>query len=292
MSKMGENSAGFGVIVYMKKNVIIVSLFAMFSAVNSHAEIASKAWVESAIEPVDTKVDNHIANKYGTTAAEVSGYATVLENATTKYQTYPTMAMTDQMIEDAQSVKIDGTVYNDRNSVMVRNSSGAYVKGTGTDISVNDGAITVNHATKATQDNDGNTITDTYATKALVGTPNWNSAPSTVFNISQWVESLEDSKQNNLSVLSTSEGRTGTAETARSINAKNLKEIVQGDSTTAGLAPGAVLNGYTVASSASNVAATDTIQAAIGKLEKKADEPWKQVSAALMIQPMRSTLRI
>ena len=59
---------------------------------------------------------------------------------------------------------IPKTISADKNSVMVRNSAGTYVKGTGSDISVSDaGAITVNHATKANQIPSGSETSTTFA---------------------------------------------------------------------------------------------------------------------------------
>ena len=58
--------------------------------------------------------------------------------------------VTGGTVYTALSDKVDTTVAGDANGVVVRNSSGLAMKGTGTDISVsNAGAITVNHATYA-----------------------------------------------------------------------------------------------------------------------------------------------
>ena len=60
--------------------------------------------------------------------------------------------------------KINTTVAGDANGVMVRNSSGVAMKATGSDISVaNDGALTVNHATKANQIPSGSQNSSTFA---------------------------------------------------------------------------------------------------------------------------------
>ena len=135
---------------------------------SARADLASTSYVDGQITPVETKIDNHIDDMYGTTDNELSGYANVLNNETQKFTKYPTMAMTNQMINDSQGLKVNLAVPNDANSVMVRGAGGVAIKGTGTDITVNNGAITVNHATKATKDNDGNVITSTYATQTTV----------------------------------------------------------------------------------------------------------------------------
>ena len=140
---------------------------------SARADLASTSYVDEQINPVETKIDNHIDDLYGTNADEIEGYAE-LTDAEMKTK-YPTVALVDQMASDARSNSIARTMGGDKNSVMVRNSTGTYVKGTGTDITVADnGAITVNHATtadsatSATQDGNGNVITSTYATQATV----------------------------------------------------------------------------------------------------------------------------
>ncbi|MBP5363899.1 MAG: hypothetical protein J6Y49_00925 [Alphaproteobacteria bacterium] len=91
-------------------------------------------------------------------------------------------------------------------------------------------------------------------------------------------------KQDDLTVMSVSEGQTGTATTERSMDAAKLKQIVQGSSTAAGLGQGSVLGPNYAKSTATgtnlNVAKTDTVNAAIGKLEKKADDAAAAAAAA------------
>ena len=87
------------------------------------------------------------------------------------------------------------------------------------------------------------------------------------------VQMAIDTKQDDLTVMSVSEGTTGTATTERSMDAAKLKEIVQGTNAETnpvnGLAANAYLTGYTKGSSNAAVATTDTIKTAIGKLENQ-----------------------
>ena len=119
--------------------------------------------VKKAVLALDSKKEEY-ANKYGMTTAEVSGYSTVLNDDTQKYVKYPTMAVTNQMINDSQANKVNVAITTDANSVMVRGTGGAAMKGTGSDITVaGNGAITVNHATKANQIPYGSENATTYA---------------------------------------------------------------------------------------------------------------------------------
>ena len=106
-----------------------------------------------------------------------------------------------------------------------------------------------------------------------------------VFDGSHWVfiGGYDYNTNTTYSAMSVSEGRTGTATSARSMRADYLKQIVQGTDAAGGngLAQGAKLgDGYAKASSASDVTKSDTIREAIGKLEKKADDAAAAASAA------------
>ena len=166
----------------------------MLVASTAHAEIASKAYVDDLIDPVATQITTHAADtnvhvtavekaawdakqdalgytpeNHANMVTSTSTYNTYLTNA----DAYPNMPVVNQMIANSNITtnaaiarKIDSQVAADANTVMVRDSGGNYVKGLGNAVSVaNDGTITVNEATKATQDGSGNTITTTYATK-------------------------------------------------------------------------------------------------------------------------------
>jgi len=75
--------------------------------------------------------------------------------------------------------------------------------------------------------------------------------------------------------MSVNEGKEGIVAQPRSVTAANLKKIVQGtndaSSPVDGLAANAYLTGYTGPTTRADVASTDTIKDAIGKLEQKAD---------------------
>ena len=90
------------------------------------------------------------------------------------------------------------------------------------------------------------------------------------------------------SAMTVSEGRTATATNARTMRADYLKQIVQGTSTTAGLGQGSVLGPDYAKSTATgtnlDVAKTDTVTGAIGKLEKKADDAAAAAAAAATAQ--------
>ena len=102
--------------------------------------------VGSATKPVYIKSD-------GTTAAITSyeGNAATATKATKDGDgnTITTTYATKSELTSASGDKIDKTVAGDANAVMVRNASGTYVKGTGSDVSVSNGAVTVNHSIKS-----------------------------------------------------------------------------------------------------------------------------------------------
>ena len=87
-----------------------------------------------------------------------------------------------------------------------------------------------------------------------------------IFDGSYWVFAGHGLDNNTTySTMSVAEGLAGTADSNRSLQAVNLKQIIQG------LAPGSALTGYEKAETVAAVAATDTISDAIGKLEKAID---------------------
>lgn len=71
--------------------------------------------------------------------------------------------VTGGTVYTALADKVDTTKVADANGVMVRNTAGTAMKATGTDITVNNGALTVNHATSANSIPNGSENATSYA---------------------------------------------------------------------------------------------------------------------------------
>ena len=109
-------------------------------------------------------------------------------------------------------------------------------------------------AAKATADANGNTITTTYATKSELN----NKADSTVF-----VGSGSNAASGLVPAPST------TAGTTKYLREDGTWQVPPNDGTSVG--SGIVLTGYEKAGSVSSISASDTVNSAIGKLEKALD---------------------
>ena len=156
-----------------KTSIFTVSLIAMMAAMPAYAEIASSAYVQSQIQPVETKIDNHVADttvhvtaeqKTAWNAKEDSSNKVTDKSDYTKYltggaqassgtQVYPSMSVAEAMIndqlDDSLSDYVEKTDDGSLNKLMIRNASGVATNGTGTDISVSGTTVTVNHAMAA-----------------------------------------------------------------------------------------------------------------------------------------------
>lgn len=94
------------------------------------------------------------ANTLGSAAWENAGGSVASGN---------TGLVTGGTVYTALADKVDTTKVADANGVMVRNTAGTAMKATGTDITVNNGALTVNHATSANSIPNGSENATSYA---------------------------------------------------------------------------------------------------------------------------------
>ena len=165
-----------------KENVLLVSLIAMMSITNVRADIASSAYVDARVGPVEQAlndkqdVDNMVTADTGN---ELTGKLT----STTEY---PSMKTASQMISNA----LTQTTLNVSNlqSTAVKHAASTaagsesvpvYVASDGTATPITSYSGNAATATQATQDASGNVITTTYATKTELGTTNTNVAANT-----------------------------------------------------------------------------------------------------------------
>jgi len=218
----------------------------MLVASTAHAEIASKAYVDDLIDPVATQITTHAADtnvhvtavekaawdakqdalgytpeNHANMVTSTSTYNTYLTNA----DAYPNMPVVNQMIANSNITtnaaiarKIDSQVAADANTVMVRDSGGNYVKGLGNAVSVaNDGTITVNEATKATQDGSGNTITTTYQTKSESNVTTAGDYISTGTNVAANLGALDTAVAANADAIDDIDDKIGTVTAGKTV---------------------------------------------------------------------------
>jgi len=157
--------------------IFAVSVAAIAVAAPAFADIASKAYVDDAVATKEST-----ANKLGTMPSGWNDYTYGGTEEEAGQALYPSVYATQEMISNNLNGKVNTQNSSQANGVMVRNSVGIMMKGTGTDVSVdNNGKITVAHAaaadsatsatsatnaTNATNDGSGNQITTTYQTKS------------------------------------------------------------------------------------------------------------------------------
>ena len=205
-----------------KSGILTVSLIAMVAALPARADIASTTYVNDKIQPVETKIDNHITNKL---AIDTDQGSTLDGDQTGSKTLYPSMSTVTAMLNNnsgeltsAIGMKVDKQQGStNANKAMITNAGGQVVPGQIATGMIADKAVTndklsdavntslglANSAVQPAAISDMETQTHasgTYATQTALGTTN-----------------------SNVSNLTT---RVGTAETA--INTLN------GDANTAG----------------------------------------------------------
>lgn len=165
-----------------KENVFLVSLIAMLAVTNVRADIASSAYVDAKVGPVEQALDakQDVSNMVSATSG-----ADLTSNlsSTTKY---PSMKTTGQMITNALSATVtnlqeldDTSVKHTAEIAVGSETVPVYVAADGTATPITSYSGNAATATKATQDASGNVITSTYATKSELGTTNSNVTANT-----------------------------------------------------------------------------------------------------------------
>ena len=165
-----------------RENVFLVSLIAMLAVTNVRADIASSAYVDAKVGPVEQALSGKqdVSNMVKATSG------TGLTNNTTSTSKYPSMATASAMITAALSSTVTDVstlqntgVKHTASTAVGSETVPVYVASDGTATPITSYSGNAATATKATQDASGNVITTTYATKTELGTTNSNVAANT-----------------------------------------------------------------------------------------------------------------
>ena len=179
-----------------KSGILTVSLIAMVAALPARADIASTTYVNDKIQPVETKIDNHIANKLAIDTDQGSTLDGTQKGSKTLY---PSMSTVTAMLTDTNETfttaignKVDKQQGStNANKAMITNNSGQVTPGQIATGMIADKAVTNDKLSDAVNTSLGladsavqpAAISDmetqthasgTYATQTALGTTNTN----------------------------------------------------------------------------------------------------------------------
>ena len=206
----------------------------------------------------------------------------------------------NKVVNTALGNKIDKTVANDKDSIMVRDGSGNYVKGTSSDISVATSSgtttVTVTHATSADSATTASSA-NSVAWGNVTGKPS-TFAPSSHKQASNTINAMTGyAKADSAAAITTSDtlnsaigklekaldGKQASGSyvpTTRTVNSKALSSDITLTASDVGAAAAShnqasntinAMTGYSKPSATSAISTSDTLNSAIGKLEKALD---------------------